>query len=310
MTVIGIDAGGTRTVGYLADADARVLATARGAGANLHSEGEAGVERVLRELIAALTSAGSADPVAAIGAGMAGAARPEDVASITRVLDRILPGVPSVVVTDALVALEAGTPGGAAVVLISGTGSIAYGRDHQGRAARAGGWGYVLGDEGSGYWLGRNALRSVVRAADGRGRATSLTARVLAHYGVATPEDLVRSIAGPGTKPSAIAKLAGAVGEAAVEGDAVARHLIDRGAEELASAAGSVARRLSLTSAPIWLAGGTLLGVAALREAVIRELEKSVPGLVPAPLAVEPALGAVRLACDLVAARLHLPQSD
>ena len=310
MTVIGIDAGGTRTVGYLADADARVLATARGPGANLHSEGEAGVERVLRDLIASLMSAGSVDPVAAVGAGMAGAARPEDVASITRVLDRILPGVPSVVVTDALVALEAGTPGGAAIVLISGTGSIAYGRDHQGRAARAGGWGYVLGDEGSGYWLGRNALRSVVRAADGRGRATALTPRVLAHYGVATPQDLVRSIAGPGNKPHAIAKLAGAVGEAAVEGDAVARHLIERGAEELASAAGSVARRLSLTSAPIWLAGGTMLGVAALREAVIRELEKSTPGLVPAPLTVEPALGAVRLACDLVAARLHLPQSD
>jgi len=302
MPVIGIDAGGTRTVAILADDDARVLGEARGSGANLHSEGEAGVERVLRDLLASLAASNPGVSVAAIGAGIAGVARTEEVAVIRRVLDRILPGVPAVVVSDALVALEAGTRRGAAIVLISGTGSIAYGRDQHGQAARAGGWGYLLGDEGSGYWLGRNALRCVVRAADGRGRQTSLTPRVLAHYGVSTPQELVQSIAGPGTRPSAIAQLAGLVGDAALEGDALARHLIDRGGEELASAAESVARRLSLTTAPLWLAGGTLLGVHALRDAVVRELAKSVPELVPAPLAVDPALGAVYLACDLLSA--------
>ena len=310
MAVIGIDAGGTRTVCYLADTNARVIASARGPGANLHSEGDAGVERVLHELIATVTATGPRAVVAAVAVGMAGVARVEDVATVRGVLDRILPNVPSVVVSDALIALEAGTRGAAAIVLISGTGSIAYGRDQQGRAARAGGWGYVLGDEGSGYWLGRNALRAVVRSADGRGRATSLTPRVLAHYGVTTPQDLVRSIAGPGTRPSAIAQLASAVGEAALEGDPVAAHLIDRGAEELASAVESVARRLSLTQAPIWLAGGTMLGVAALRAAVMRELAKCVPALNPAPLSAEPALGAVHLACDLLESKLHLPQAE
>ena len=137
MTVIGIDAGGTRTTGFLADAEARVIAAVRGPGANLHSEGEAGVERVLRDLLNELTTKKTVSAVGAIAVGMAGVARAEDVASVRRVLDRILPGVPSVVVSDALVALEAGTRGAAAIVLISGTGSIAYGRDQEGRAARA-----------------------------------------------------------------------------------------------------------------------------------------------------------------------------
>jgi N-acetylglucosamine kinase-like BadF-type ATPase len=308
MRVIGIDAGGTRTVCQLADASGRILATERGGGANLYSEGESGVEGVLQPLIARLSSAsGPAHPISAIGAGMAGVARATDAAAVRQVLDRLLPGVPSVVVSDALAALEAGTHRAAALVLISGTGSIALGRDDHARTARAGGWGYVLGDEGSGYWLGRNALRSVVRAADGRGPATSLTERVLAHYGVSTPQQLVHAIAGPGTKPSAIAQLAMAVGDAAAEGDALARHLIDRGAEELASAAASVARRLALDAAPLWLAGGTLLGVTALQESVIRELGRVLPGLAPAPLGVEPVTGAVRLALDLAAGTLTPP---
>ena len=76
-----------------------------------------------------------------------------------------------VIVNDALIALETGAPGQPGVVIISGTGSIAYGRNAAGEAARSGGWGYVLGDEGSGYWIGRAALRAVLRAADLAGRA-------------------------------------------------------------------------------------------------------------------------------------------
>ncbi len=305
MDVIGIDAGGTRTVCLLADEQGRVRAERRGPGANLQSEGERGVEAVLREVIAGV--AGETSPPAAIAIGMAGVARAEDVAVVRRVIERIRPGVRVVIVSDALVALEAGTPRGAAVVVIAGTGSIAYGRDDEGRSARAGGWGYVLGDEGSGYWLGRNALRAVVRAADGRGKPTSLTAHVLAHYGAARPQDLVRAIAGSGSKPSVIAQLARAVGAAASEGDAVARQVIALAGHELTSAAESVVRRLGLRAAPLWLAGGTLLGVDALRRAVQDEVAQRLPGMTAAALDVEPAVGAVRLACDELAGRLVLP---
>lgn len=305
MTVIGIDAGGTRTVCQLADAHGHVQAEIIGPGANLQSEGEAGIEGVLGGLLVRVLG-GTAAP-AVICLGMAGADRPEDVTLVRGVLSRIGRGARSVVVNDALLALEAGSGQGAGAVVISGTGSIAYGRDRHGRAARAGGWGYVLGDEGSGYWLGRQALRSVVRAADGRGQPTALTPLVLAHYGAARPRDLIHEIAGGGAKPSAIAHLAQAVGEAAAGADPVARHLIHVAAQELTNAAESVVRRLGLSDAPLWLAGGTLLGVAPLRQAVLDEMTRRFPTMNAAALAIAPAFGAVRLACDELAGRLVLP---
>ena len=98
------------------------------------------------------------------------------------------------VTNDALIALVAGAGVGPGVVVIAGTGSIAYGRNAHDEAARAGGWGYILADEGSGFWIGRQALRAVVRAADGRGPATALTPLVLEFFGVTRAEQLVREV--------------------------------------------------------------------------------------------------------------------
>ena len=303
-SVIGIDAGGTETVAWLADASGAFVREARGPGANLQSEGEAGVERVLTDVIA---RASDSAPVSAIAVGMAGVDRAEDLAVMTRVMSRVGHGARTVVVNDALVALEAGVPGGPGTVLIAGTGSIAYGRDAHGRAARAGGWGWVLGDEGSGYWLGRQALRAVVRAADGRGPKTELTPRVLAHYGAKTPHDLVRLMAGDGAKPGAIAALAPEVAAVADSRDAVAQRLVADAARQLAAAAESVVRRLDLQRAPLLLSGGILVGFDLVREGVVAEIARRLPSVTPALLAVEPAHGAVRLACDALADRLVLP---
>lgn len=303
--VIGIDAGGTATVTYLADADGRVIKEAQAPGANLQSDGEHGVERVLAESIAKVVDGRT--PVAAICVGMAGVDRPEDLAVMNGVLARVARNASAVIVNDALIALEAGVPGGPGTVLIAGTGSIAYGRDATGRAARAGGWGYVLGDEGSGYWLGRQALRAVVRAADGRGPGTALTPRVLAHYGVQSPQDLVRLMSGGGARPAAIATLAREVEAAADDRDAVAQRLVSDAARQLASAAESVVRRLDLARAPLLLSGGILVGFERLRSAVIAEITRRLPTIVPTLLTAEPASGAVRLALDHHAGRLVLP---
>jgi len=295
MTVVlGIDAGGTRTVCLRADLEGRVLSESRGPGANLQAVGEFEVEKVLHDVITRALADGPAP--AAICLGMAGVDRPRDAAAIHGVLGRIGHRARVLVVNDALVALEAGVHGAPGIVLISGTGSIAYGRDARGRAARAGGWGYVLGDEGSGYWLGRQALRSVVREADGRGHPTLLTPRVLAHYQVNRPEELVREIYVGGTRPSAIATLSRVVQAAADEHDPVAQHIIDAGAAELASAVVSVATRLQMSDCPVILAGGTLLGVARLRAGVSTHLERRLPAAQVRPLECDPAVGAVRLA--------------
>jgi N-acetylglucosamine kinase-like BadF-type ATPase len=213
-----------------------------------------------------------------------------------------------VVVNDALVALEAGAPGQAAIVVISGTGSIAYGRDERGRAARSGGWGYVLADEGSGYWLGRQALRAVMREADGRGPATTLTPRLLAHYHVDHAPDLGRAVYAGDLQPAAIAKLAGEVENAADDGDDVARQIIAQGAVELAAAVLSVARRLELTDCRVLLAGGIFRTVARMCEAVTVELTRRLHDLRVDRLEVEPAVGAVRLALGATRNALVIPE--
>jgi len=307
-SVIGINAGGTRTVCLRADAAGRLVGEWRGAGANLQSEGDAGIARVLGAAIDAIQ--GGAKGPDAVCVGMAGVDRPDDFAAVRGVLERIVPAARLVIVNDALIALEAGAPGAAASVLIAGTGSIAYGRDAMGRAARAGGWGYVLGDEGSGYWLGRQALRVVVRASDGRGAPTSLTERVLSHYGLSGPRELVRQMSGHGAKPAEIARLAPLVASAADDGDEVAWQLVAVAAAELASAAESVVRRLDLGKSPMLLTGGILVGFERLRSLVVSEIQGRLPGVEPVLLQAEPAMGAIRLACQALAGTLQLPRYD
>ena len=254
------------------------------------------MEKVLHEVIDQVQAAASAGPPSALCLGMAGVDRPNDAAIVRGILSRIGQRAHVLIVNDALIALEAGAPGAAGLVIIAGTGSIAYGRDDRGRAARAGGWGYVLGDEGSGYWLGRQALRAVVRAADGRGPETRLTERILAHYRVQRPQDLVEHIYVGGTRPAAIAALAREVEAAVADGDSMAEYIIDVGARELAAAAASVARALRLSRCPVLLSGNTLLGEARLRSSVTARVVDALPAATVRPLDVEPALGAVRLA--------------
>lgn len=307
MTVLGVDAGGTKTVCQLADDEGRVLAEVRGPSAHLPSLGPSGVEAVLGELIGRAL-AGQPGRPAAICLGMSGVDQPREAEAIRRVLASIGQHAQALVVNDALIALEAGAPGQPGVVVIAGTGSIAYGRDGASRAARTGGWGYVLADEGSGFWLGRQALRAVVRAGDRRGRPTALTSRVLAHYGVARPRDLAREIYHGGVKPSAIAKLAAHVEAAAAEGDAVALHILEGAALELALMAESVVARLALPEGPIVLAGGIFRLAPRLAAALTAELAGRVPRAPVRLLAVEPAYGAVRLALALAAGEVRVPE--
>src|SRR6185295_3235694 len=135
------------------------------------------------------------------------------------------------VVNDALVALEAGAPDRPGVVVIAGTGSIAYGRNERNEAARAGGWGYVLGDEGSGYWIGRAALRAVLRAADQRGPATVLTPMLLEHFNVTQPQLLLHEVYHQQLKPAEIGALAQCVHAGFLQGDSAAIGIL-RGAAE------------------------------------------------------------------------------
>ena len=297
--VLGIDAGGTKTVCLLADDRGHVVAEARRGGANLQAVGELEVEKVLHEVMEEALGDGTITP-AAICLGIAGVDRPNDSAVVRGIMKRIGYKARIVIVNDALVALEAGAPGQPGVVVISGTGSIAYGRDAKGQAARSGGWGYVLGDEGSGYWIGRAALRAVLREADRRGPATILSSLLLKHFGVAQAQGLIHQVYNTNLKPAAIGALATCVQSAFSQGDQVALGILRGAANELEASALSVARRLELIGEPFVfiLAGGIFRAVPWLEQ----ELERRLPVAAPASrvrlLDREPAWGAVAIALE------------
>lgn len=297
LHVLGIDAGGTKTVCLLADEEGTLLAEARAGGANLQAAGELHVEKVLHQVMEEAIGDRAIVP-AAICLGIAGVDRPDDFTVVRAIMKRIGYKARVLIVNDALVALEAGAPGQPGVVIISGTGSICYGRNADGEAARSGGWGYVLGDEGSGYWIGRAALRAVLRQADKRGAATGLTPMLLEHFGVSQPQGLIHEVYHTNLKPAAIGALARSVQSAFREGDEVAIGILRGAANELESSALSVARRLKLVGQPFpfLLAGGIFQAVPWLHEELARRLPVAAPRSEVRLLAIEPASGAVALA--------------
>src|SRR6267154_428428 len=232
MHVIGIDAGCTKTVCLLADERGAIVAESRGPGANLHAAGELAVEKVLHEVMEQAIGDRSIVP-AAICLGIAGVDR-EDEAQIVRAIMRRI-GYKSrvLVVNDALIALVAGAHDEPGVVIVAGTGSIVYGRNAAGEAARAGGWGHMIGDEGSGYWIGREALAAVMRAADGRGPATGLSDDILAYFQVTDVSRLPRIVYDREVPRVSVAEVGPIVQRATELGDAVATRILERAAEEL-----------------------------------------------------------------------------
>ncbi len=297
--VIGIDGGGSKTLALLADPQAQIVGRGVAGPSNYQA---VGAEQAWQALEAALHVA-LADAQVAMGdvralcLGLAGVDRPADLQLFQQWANRQWPEVPVLIVNDAQLVLAAGTPAGWGVALIAGTGSIAYGANPAGRSARAGGWGHILGDEGSGYAIGLAALRAVVRAADGRGPATQLRAAVLPQWGLADPESLIQRVYVDGAGAAEIATLAPLVARSAAEGDAVAQAIINDACVELALAAASVVRQLELTgSVPCALAGGLLVNLPVLMSGLRAAAEQLGVLLEPLMTVTEPAMGAVKLA--------------
>ena len=176
MYIIGIDGGGTKTTGILATATGQPLAQVQSGPANYHVVGEAKTQAVLEGIVAELYEKGDIPPTSAVRfcLGMAGLGRPADREVIGRICDELGIRQNRILTHDAHIALVGGTEKQEGVIVISGTGAIVYGINTDGREARASGWGYLLGDEGSGYDIAIKGLQAVVRAADGRGESNRI----------------------------------------------------------------------------------------------------------------------------------------
>jgi len=297
--VLGIDGGGSKTLALVAAVDGEVLGRGEAGPSNYQVTGlEAALSNLELATEAALANAArERGNLVGVCVGLAGVARPADRSRLAAWAKRYLPLVPVMIANDAQLVMAAGTPHGWGVAVICGTGSIALGRSPDGRTARAGGWGYLLGDEGSGYAIGLACLRAVLRASDGRGPQTALTRLVLEHFGLDDPSGLVAQTYEGAAGPASIAALAALVEMAALAGDSVARGILRDAGGELALAARAVVQQLALAGpVPCGLAGGVIVKGTALRAAFIEAAAALGCDLAPVSLVSEPARGAVILA--------------
>ncbi|NLA53876.1 MAG: ATPase, partial [Clostridiales bacterium] len=172
-----------------------------------------------------------------------------------------------------------GAVGKVGAILIAGTGSICYGRNANGLEARAGGWGYLFDDEGSGYAIGRDMLKAVFRSEDGRSDCTSLTAAVLAHFQIDSLKDLLQIVYQPQTSKAKISGLAPLLQIAVNQGDAQALLIVQSAGHELLQLCKAVIGKLQLQNSILSLAGGIMENIPAVTEAVRQLLSETYPKL-------------------------------
>ncbi|HEY8861964.1 MAG TPA: BadF/BadG/BcrA/BcrD ATPase family protein [Candidatus Limnocylindria bacterium] len=293
--VVGMDAGGTKTRAFAVARGGEIVGRGAGGGANLLSspDPQGSIAAALREALAGRIPD-------AVVLSCAGGEREADRAKGRAILAALLgPDVAVDVTHDAKAALYAGNPAGCGVVLISGTGSIAYGRNDQGVEARCGGWGYLVGDEGSAVWIGQEGLRAASYDHDGRGSPTAITRHLFLDLGAEDFNDVLPLLYGKPHPSPAILAATRAVARAFAEGDGIAVNIVQRGARSLADMAATVAHQLSLEGGPVYLAGGAFENVGPLEKAVRLELLSALPRAAVEPVGEEPAMGAARLAAAL-----------
>jgi N-acetylglucosamine kinase-like BadF-type ATPase len=252
---LGVDGGQSGTTALIGDETGHVLGRGEGGPCNhaAAEEGRARLERAVRQSLAEACAQAGLNPAAArfelACLGMSGG--PDDKEAI---LAKLLCADRLIVTDDAAIALSGATATGQGIVTIAGTGSIAFARNEQGRTARAGGWGYVFGDEGGAFDIARHALRAALRMEEGWGPPTTLRQALCAATGSANANQVLHAFYGPEWPRARVATLAPLVDEAAVNGDHVALHILEHAAQELALLAASVRTQLWKTGEAVEVA--------------------------------------------------------
>ncbi len=268
--VLGIDGGGTKTVCVIMNAQCEVIGRGEAGASNYQS---IGVDAALSSIESAIYAAAiealkviKCIQIKAICLGLAGIGRPNDIEVVKGIVSNLenSPSLPIewellssqaatienkniIICHDALIALVGGIGHDVGIVVAAGTGSIVFGRNQQGITKRVGGWGYILGDEGSGYKIAVAGLQAAMQAYDGRGKSTILQEVFKNHLALASMEDLIEVVYRRGWGVKEIAALAIVVDSAAADGDEVANRIIDDAVRELVKATSTVINALTST---------------------------------------------------------------
>jgi N-acetylglucosamine kinase-like BadF-type ATPase len=296
---LGIDGGQSSTRAVIADELGRVLGSGRGGPCN-HVTGPDGRAKFTNAIRASVGQAAAqarlnlaAIRFASLYGGFSGG--PADKASL---LSEIMPSDHVQVTDDSLIALSGATAGAPGVVVIAGTGSIAFGRNTHGRTARVGGWGYLFGDEGGAFWIFREALRAALAFEEGWGPPTSLRARLMdfalaRDLRVKNIDDLMHCSYTPELARPRAASLSMLVNHAAEDADPAALEILDTAARELAALANAARGQLFAAGEPTLVSywGGVFRSRGILTR--FRNLLGSQAGVRVAAPVYEPVMGAL-----------------
>lgn len=310
LYVIGLDGGGTKTSAELCTPDGKVLATSQGGPSNFQVIGVEQAARTILDLVETCChSIGcTTSQIGCVVAGLTGAGRAGDQArmcdELKREADRRGAGIGHFVVeSDARIALEGALGGAPGIIVIAGTGSIVFGKDRSGTVHRAGGWGRMIGDEGSGYALGRELFRAVAAAWDGRAPKTRMSGLLERKAGLSTQEAIISALYKEGFDIASVAPL---VVDAAQAGDKAARRIVSEAAEELIDVISAVARKMKGRSRirmkiPVVFIGSVMSSNNVFSKTVTAMLRKREPSLALQHAVAPPVHGASIMA----GARLH-----
>lgn len=312
--VLGIDGGGSNTICIIMEDTGKILGRGEAGASNYQTIGIAAAQKQIQSAIirAAITALNYTDTIniIAICLGLAGVSRPEDIEVVKSIVSQlqsskymmpitwILQPYNIVICHDALIALTGGIGDPVGIVVAAGSGSIIFGRNHQGESKRVGGWGYILGDEGSAYKIAVAGMQAALKAYDGCGISTSLVENFQQHLGLERIEKLVEVIYRKGWGVKEIAALAPIVDGAAVAGDKVANDIIDEAIKELVIATSTVIDSIfdSNQVVEVVTTGGIWLGKCGLRERFVNSIIHHYPLVKVIYPQNEPAYGAALLA--------------
>ncbi|KHD34870.1 transcriptional regulator [Clostridium acetobutylicum] len=303
--IIGIDGGGSKTHMKISTLDYKVLLEVFKGPSNINSSTKEEVKRVFQELIMeGLGKLGqSLEECSAICIGTAGADRSEDKSIIEDMIRSLGYMGKIIVVNDAEIALAGGIEKREGIIVISGTGSICYGRNKEGKSARSGGWGHIIGDEGSGYDIGIRAIKAGLKSFDKRGEKTILEGDILEFLKLKSHEDLIDYIYRSGVTKKEIASLTRVVNAAYIKGDLVSKRILKEATRELFLSVKAVVEVLHMQNKKVILttAGGVINNINYLYDEFKKFVNLNYPKVKIIPMKNDSAFGAVIIArseCD------------